>query len=222
MENKLQEICNILKDINPIDALNILEESKENIINMNWINFNISKGIFYTFKDTVYYNFEHLNNSSINFGKFKFNNFGTTFPKLMFSFNSDNIINKNELTLLLEELKILEGKWNKQIYIANLLFNNVEISKDSDIIIYDKNSQTPQAWGYKSNVYSPILDSYGDKINNKNNTILCPVRKIDEYSEYPLLLNCLKDLKKYCEMAIKENKGLLINFEDCNFENYDF
>lgn len=229
MENLSDKILNILLE-NNIPPEDIDQELNKILIDINtklWKKINISKYLFFNFKDTVFYNFEHLKcNPSQPRGKTNMRYYGEKFPILMYQTGGSVYMKKDLLKDLINELKMVLSEWNENIYIANLSSTSDFLwiggnENPSDLIIYNEEHENPKKYiNGSSNAFhsTSIVDKDGNKLKQKNEYILCSIKKIDEFKEYNLLTNVLNTIYYAAISANENNKGLLFDFEDYDYK----
>lgn len=218
------EILNVLNkyNIKPEEISIQLQIINEELINDLWQKIYISEDILYNFKDTVFYNFEHIALGGPAVGKTNLKYLGINYPKLMYCFNDTPYILKEDIDSLLQELKDIKSKWNTDIFIANL-YSKSNLGwnggdNPSEVIIFEKNKDSLAQYGYKYNsTYSSLYDSTGNKLKLDNDIILCSIRKINEYNTYNIFTNLLNNLYNTCLKAQKSNKGIYIDINNYNY-----
>lgn len=228
MSNISDEVLKVLLDngISYIDISNELYKIQNEIESKLWEKITISSIVFYTLKDTIFYNFEYLNYSDMLTGKTNLNSYGKNYPIFMLQFNNQTYIENKFIKELINELDDVKSKWNKNIYAANLYSKNefdwkIGNENPSRLIIYDKSSESPTKYGYYNNNsgnYSNIYGIDGNLIKKEDETVLCSINKIDMYREYNLLTRSLDNVYYTIKQAEKNGKGILIDFENTDYQ----
>ncbi len=221
------DILEVLKqhDIERKDMYNQLNMSLMEIQYSLWETISLSPYVFYMFKDTVYYNFEVCRNLEEPFlGKSNIATYGKYYPNLMFNIDIDGFMEAEYVKGFVEELEDIEQRFNKKIVVADMDgdYNfdwNINGDNSTKIIFYDKINEKPSKYGYKvsGNKYSGVLDITGTEIISHEDTILCPIYKVDEDREYKLLQNLLQSLISVAKKALENDKGIQFNLNDYNF-----
>lgn len=230
MSELSDKIFNILIDANikHEDMLDEIHSIHKEITFKLWEKFSISSVIFYMLKDTIFYNFEHLGNHEEKSGKTNMKSYGSKYPVLMYNVGNSSYVLKEHLPQLLIELNDITAKWNSDILIADLTAKNEfdwigGEENPSSMIVYNKETENPSKYGYFANMdylYDNFLyDSNGQKLKKEDDIVLCSIKKMDLYREYNSLTNTLNVLTNTVKSAINLNKGLLLDFENYNYEN---
>lgn len=227
MSDLSNKILKVLSEqgISDIDISTELFKVREEIEILLWEKITISPLICYMLKDTIFFNFEHLEYSNDITGRTDLRNYGQQYPVLMFGFNGDSYIEKEFISQLFDEIGKIKSKWNSNIYVANLSSTrdfdwNVGEKDPSTLIVYDKDTESPKKYGAYSNSgnYSNIYGTDGNPMKRNDETVLCAIRKIDMYREYNLLTETLNNLYNTIRNAIENQKGIHINFNGYDYE----
>jgi hypothetical protein len=216
-----QEVVDLLNDNDVkndeiLDKLSLIYEDIEKNL---WESIEISPAIFYNLKDVVWYNLEHIPNDGVQKGGTTLEFLGTKYPNFIYCCNESDIIKKDNLPSLLEEIEEIIAKWDKNWRFASLFTRSTQSWKGgrndepSKVIIYDANSESPSQYGYNKQ-YSTIVDSKGDSIKKYGiNTVLCSLGEtIGQYTQGKILYNVLIKVREKCKDAIRNKKGLKFNF----------
>lgn len=230
MSDIANKILNIFKE-HGIAMENIpteLYKIQQEIDELLWERIVISPTVFYKLKDTIFFNFEHLDHHDEVTGKTNLKYFGTKYPVLLMG-TGNCYINNEYVKLILEELNDIKSKWNSQIYSAHL-HSKIDFdwiigdNNPSLMIVYNKDkNESPSKYGYYSNEfnnsYGQIYGADGNIIKKSQNTVLCAIKKIDMYREYNLLTQTLDNLYYVIKSASDNNKGVFLDFENIDYEN---
>lgn len=229
MSDITNKILNVLKEYGiameniPTELYKIQQEIDEIL----WERIVISPTVFYRLKDTIFFNFEHLDHHEEITGKTNLKYFGTKYPVFLMG-TGTCYINNEYIKLILEELNDIKSKWNGQLYSAHL-YSKVNFDwiigdeNPSQMIVYNKDkNESPSKYGYYNNEfnnnYGQIYGADGNVIKKNQNTILCSIQKMDMYREYNLLTQTLDNLYNVIKLANEKNKGVFLDFENIDYE----
>lgn len=191
-----------------------------------WETINISPMMFYSLKDIVWYNLEHVPKGGETNGVSSLRYLGTAFPHLIYACNENDVITCEEAQGLLNELDEISLKWNTNWKFVSLYTKSSNGWKGGDnpskIIIYDAKAESPSKFGYNSS-YGSIVDSRGNKIAKHDlDTVLCAIDiSIGEYVNSQILFNLIIKLKEVCKKSLKNKRDIKVIFEQYNLNNYE-
>ncbi|MFW6242949.1 MAG: hypothetical protein ACOC2W_02225 [bacterium] len=220
MREITQKIYNLLKD-NKIKEENMTHKLELAIKELNsilWENIVVNPALFYSLKDIIWYNFEHLPAGGEEKGISDLRYLGSKCPYLIECGNSSDVVLIENIEKLLNEIELIINSWNKDWKFASLYTrspNGWQGGKDpSQVIIYDKKTESPSKYGYNTN-YGSIVDSKGNKIKKFDDyVVLCSLgQSIGEFSHGTMLYQLLTKLKQGCMKAINNEKNIKINFK---------
>lgn len=186
-----------------------------------WEKIPLSIPLFYSLKDVIWYNLEHLSSGDISKGKTTLKHMGSRFPNLIWL--DDVYIESEKLNLVLNELEEVRRLWSSEWFFVSLVSKTGDFNgghdNPSEVIIYESQTEKPSKYGYKPYQQSKILGEDGTQLpNSSSDIVLCSIEsKLGSYGHEPLLRNFLENLIEGCKRAINFEKGVVL---DTN--SYDF
>ena len=197
-----------------LDKLDLIKQTYQNKHIKIWKIENSEQ--FSILKDTIWFNFEY----KINFkddellGLHKFQFFGDKYPSILYAGEGQMIIPYLYLNHLLEELNDVIKVWkqDKDIYLAEIYTDNIEIELNTPIIIHKKGEHPSKYCSDCIERTLPLLDSKGNmqKIDKKNYTYCVLNGKLNEYEQSNIYFNMLIDFRDNVSSAIQYHKDLQI------------
>lgn len=230
MEDLTGKILKLLEKegIQRNEIRNTLSKTVEEIDNRLWVRLSVSLPLLYNLKDTIWYNIEHLSSGGKEKGMDNLRFMGTKYPNLMFDENDGVYISNSKLPALLLELEDISIKWSNdwtfvQLFTKSANGWNGGSDNPSPVVIYEPdNGETPAKYGYKySQQQFAIYDTKGDTlVNETHEMVLCSIEtKLGTYNREPMIRSQLIRLIDACKKGIRDDKGIMLDFENYNYES---
>jgi hypothetical protein len=224
MNDITSKILNILEEENvtPEKMEEELIKVIENIKYRLWEKISVSPAILYSLKDIVWFNLEHLPLGGESKGNSSLKYLGAKFPILAYKVDI-GYINKENIIPLLSELEEISNEWsndwtNVQLFTQSNEGWNGGVNDPSPVIIYDSNTEKPSKYGYKHYPSSSVIINDDIVFSEQQEIVLCAISsKLGLYGQEPLMRLFLQNLINVCKKAIKNNKGIQIEFSNYNY-----
>lgn len=228
MGNINDKILKLLREenIKQEEIVSTLIRASEDIHYQLWEKVNVSYELLCNFKDTVWYNLEHIPSGGESKGMSNLRFFGTKVPTLIYNANSSEYISPENVEPLLNELLLISQKWSNEWILVHLFTKNQETwiggpENPSLIVIYSSN-ESPSKYGIKKQSFNSfILDSKGEVIQKEDKEVVSCLleEKLGTYGKEPLMVQLLDKMINSCKKALENKKGLFFDFQTYDYNN---
>lgn len=219
MEDITKKIRDLLieNEVPQNKILEVLGNAYKDIESSLWEKIPLSIPLFYSLKDVVWYNLEHLQSGDVAKGKTTLKHMGSKFPNLIWL--DDVHIEPNKLNIVLNELEEIRRSWSSDWFFVSLVSKTGEFNNGSEVILYEAATEKPSKYGYNPYQKSKILNEDGNQMpNSSSEIVLCSIEsKLGSYGHEPLLRNFLENLIEGCKRAINFEKGIMLDTNSYNF-----
>lgn len=203
------------------EILNELAKAYQELELSLWEHISLSPMLFYSLKDVVWYNLEHLPNGGEDKGLSDLRFLGSIYPNLIYSCNDSNIIESGNVPTLLLELEDIIRKWNPQWSFVSLYTKSQEGwqgGKNASKVIIVEGKESPTKYGYNS-TYGKIVGVDGKRIIKYDiETVICTIDvSIGEYIQGHILYHTLLQLRDCCKKSIINKKDIIVDFQKSEY-----